>query len=175
MQYCEKAVQLKPEMEEAYRALAEIYRRTGHADKALLLYEKIVMLSGKRAYLFTEIGNLYNEIDALEYAEKSFSIALKMNPNNGYVHYEMGRIYQYKEKNIDKAIEMYELAIKNTKYLPDPYTNMGTIYFEKKDLKKALSYFKKASELGDRKAKRKLAVVYKKLGNHAEELEVIRQ
>jgi tetratricopeptide (TPR) repeat protein len=65
-------------------------------------------------------------------------------PKNNYAKFMLGLSYQMME-NYDEALKYYEMA-KNEE---DALNNMGVIYYEKGDIKKAEEYFLKASEKGN--------------------------
>jgi len=73
-----------------------------------------------------------------------FKNICEKKPKNTYGKFMLGLSYQMME-NYDEALKYYEMA-KNEE---DTLNNMGVIYYEKGDIKKAEEYFLKASEKGN--------------------------
>lgn len=65
----------------------------------------------------------------------------------------------YKDGQIDKAIEVYQLAIKADKYYAKAYYKLGTLYINQDEYEKAIEYLKLAIDNNPRDA-----VAYNNLG-----------
>ena len=73
---------------------------------------------------------------------KNVKIVKEDNQAESLYYFNMAKAYE-KEKNIDKAIENYKLAIKTNPDLGAAYSNLGLIYAEKGDYKNSIELFKK--------------------------------
>lgn len=107
------------------------------------------------------IDNDSNEISAFEL----YSKALDLDPSNGHAAYGIANCYLFEkgvEKNVEKAIEYYEMA-DGLGYYTATY-DLGTIYMfgeeVEKDTQKAINLFKKAAEGGEASAATNLSVAY---------------
>ncbi|MCK4404684.1 MAG: tetratricopeptide repeat protein [candidate division Zixibacteria bacterium] len=80
-------------------------------------------------------------------------------------HFKKGFEYQ-NQGNLDKALEEYQKALQLNPNYTQVYTNVGTVYLEKKDYDQAILQFKKVIELNhwDTKAHYNLGFAYLKKG-----------
>ncbi len=76
-------------------------------------------------------------------------------------HFRKGFKYQ-DQGNLEKALEEYQKAVQLNPGYVKVYTNIGTIYLERKDYDQAIQQFKKVIELNywDRKAHYNLGLAY---------------
>ena len=76
-------------------------------------------------------------------------------------HFRTGFGYQ-NEGDLDKALEEYQKALQLNPNYTQVYTNVGTVYIEKKEYDKAIQQFKRVIELNywDRKAHYNLGLAY---------------
>ena len=86
------------------------------------------------------------EISNLDIAKSLFRYAASKNHYDACV--QLGNMHLQNENEINEAIEMYEIAGLKGNH-PDGLYNLGNIYYEKQDYEKAVSYFEKASNVGD--------------------------
>lgn len=91
--------------------------------------------AGKRAY---QKQNFEKAIQ--EFNENAIS-----NPNSGIAHYNLGNAF-FKRQQFEEAETEYNLALKdkNLKNIDEVYHNLGNINLNKKDLPKAVDFFRKA-------------------------------
>ncbi|MEK7256812.1 MAG: tetratricopeptide repeat protein, partial [Bacteroidota bacterium] len=82
-----------------------------------------------------------------------------------------------REKNYQKALENYELAIKHKPNFPLAYSNMGIIFFETGNLEKAKECYEKAVQYDPRMvdALRNLGAVHAMQRNFTEAIKLFSQ
>ena len=85
------------------------------------------------------------KMSGMERQSPRFEKALEIKPNYHDAFGQLGMSY-YREKNYEKAIENYELALKyrNNRFAL-VHSNMGIIYFERGDMEKAQECYEKSS------------------------------
>jgi len=71
----EKAVELDPEFDLAYNALAESYNKLGEIDKAIELAKRYVEISPKDPVAHTALSRLYVQKGMIAEAEKEMAIS----------------------------------------------------------------------------------------------------
>jgi len=91
-----------------------------HATIGLSLDNKNINLLNIAGLSLAEKGDYRN---AIEYITK----AIKLDPINHVLHYNLGRLYKHINM-LDKAIGEYKEAIKNDYYYKEAHNNLGLIY-----------------------------------------------
>jgi len=71
----EKAIELDPEFDLAYNALAESYNKLGEIDKAIELAKRYVEISPKDPVAHTALSRLYVQKGMIAEAEKEMAIS----------------------------------------------------------------------------------------------------
>jgi tetratricopeptide (TPR) repeat protein len=71
----EKAIELDPNFDLAYNALAESYNKLGDLDKAIEIAKKYVEISPKDPVAHTALSRLYVQKGMIEEAEKEMAIS----------------------------------------------------------------------------------------------------
>lgn len=70
---------------------------------------------------------------------------IEIDPDKAYAHYNKGLEF-YKKGEEEKAVHEFKKVIKIIP-MPEAYDLIGLYYYDRKNYKKALVYFKKAAEL----------------------------
>ena len=91
---------------------------------------------------FSGLGELYLNKGDFDTAEKSFSQALEISPDDEVAAYNVGEIL-FSNQKIDGAIKYLELAIQIKKDWSKPYYKLGVVYLNKGDFAKSLEYLNK--------------------------------
>ena len=77
--------------------------------------------------------------EGIEYMEK----ALKLNPQDAYAYYNIGRVY-LQRNDLDTAIDFMKKALEINDQIYEAYNNIGAAYYTKGDLDTAETYFQTA-------------------------------
>ena len=89
-----------------------------------------------------------------------FSHVLKIEPGNILANLRLGKIYQNKTLSYDSSIECYERIIQADPTYFKAFYQLGLIYIEKKENKKALDHFKESLKINP-----KFGPSYKAIGH----------
>lgn len=105
-----------------------------------------------KAYLF--LGYLYESLNDKDKAINSYLLAEKIEPEGGYIHYQIGlRLGKlYLEKNPHLAIKELSLQKKYLPKNPELEFYLGTAYYFIGNYKKALEKFNRSLELNPEQA-----------------------
>lgn len=121
--------------------------KSGHIEKAIESYKKIIALAGSNKRVlhlaYWGIGEIYLNNKAYEKAEQYLSKAIKSDPGVSYYHYLLGCTYTYMER-IDEAIPELEKAIELDNSLSIYWDQLGWVVGYNKDTEKGIEYLKKA-------------------------------
>ncbi len=148
-----KAISINPEDWSSYFILAEYFLSEGYYDNAIAEASKIeFVLDGKDPIVLAEVNNFigyaYMEKGDEDEAVKRFSIATQLNNDFALPFYNLAEI-EYKRQNYEKAIKLYEEALKRDKYHVPSYIQIGFAYLNLKKPDAAEEFFLKALEYDD--------------------------
>ncbi len=99
-------------------------------------------------YLSKNDNNRYRELTKrFRKPECYFERAIRFKPSDATVHLIYG-VFLVKKKNLKRALEEMETALKLRKDNPEVLYNIGLIYYKQNNLEKAAEYAKRAYNLG---------------------------
>lgn len=140
-----KAVEIKGHLPEGHLNLAICYKRKGDVELAIKHYKSALAdidNSERRAHVRLELAELLEKIGRMDQALEQYDIAADEKPSLLDAHRVLA-VY-YSTRNVDHAIDHY---LKITKLAPDDAQanyHLGRLYYEKKDLKNAVKFLRKA-------------------------------
>ncbi|MBN1275946.1 MAG: DUF898 family protein [Deltaproteobacteria bacterium] len=144
-------IKKEPRNADAFYNRGRLYAAKGEIPQAIKDYSQALEIDDKNVDSFYNRGLLYAEMERYEEAIKDFDSAIKLDPraadaycNRGNAHYLMGRT--------DAAIVDYSEALKIKPNDSDVYFNRGLVYLNKGDKANSDAAFKKATQLGSKKA-----------------------
>lgn len=116
-------------------------------------YDKAVQLLPNKASLYSDLGQIYMELEEFDLAELQLQRALNIEPQNP--EYKMGTgVIQLARENYDSAISIFEEVLPQAQdkdsvnyYLAATYHDKGYDLFEKGDEKEGQKWLEKASEV----------------------------
>lgn len=140
--------------------LGMIYTRDGKFEKAIENFNKALVLvktrgnSAIEASLYNEIGNVEADLGNNSSAFNEYNKALKVTPDTalalkGKIYKNIGALY-LSWKNLDKALENYDIALKyaqragDKKTIADCFNNKGTVYEQQLKYPEAIKVYNKA-------------------------------
>lgn len=96
-----KAIQLDPNLPEAYLGLGIVYTRLGQYEKAEYHYSKVIQVEPANENAYTNRGFARMKLQNFSGALEDFNQSLRLNPKNGLVYANRGSLYY----QIDKLAE----------------------------------------------------------------------
>lgn len=189
LQYAWRAKELKEDYKDAHDLVASIFFELEDFEESVKFYEKVIEFDPKDAMSHFNLGCVCfamkdygkaeghwrkaikneqkikqaEEKDKSSQGELSLDITVKVWPISFEAHKSLGHLYfrkNLKEKALDEFIKAIELEPQD----PGPYFEVGKIYFELKDQKKATFYFDKYIYLGGNEEKVKEIIKYSSSG-----------
>jgi len=161
-----KAIELDPKDAQAHNNYAILLDDLGRRDEAEDQYKKAIESDPKYALAHNNYANLLREMERFSEAEREVRAALQIEPSNPYALSTLGDILA-DEEYFEEAEEQYKEALKNSgsmdkSALSEVHNNLGYVYFQLKQYKKAEKEFQKSIELsGNVKAIRNLRAIKK--------------
>ncbi|MBN1757104.1 MAG: tetratricopeptide repeat protein [Chitinispirillaceae bacterium] len=123
-----KAVQYNPGNITARINLAAMYHNANHYQKAIAQYKQVISIDGSNEEALTNLAKCLSSTGKYAEAKNYLMQAIASNPNNGVARWEIGNIYVNKEKNLDKAIKEFKLAITADPSQPAFYESLASAY-----------------------------------------------
>ena len=123
------------------------YYSNGFLEKARNQLEKILKNSRDKKVLFSAYNNLANLSDILNRHKQALNFykqALKLTKKNGYLFFNYA-VSLYTHNQTKKSLKYFLQADKLIKHFYKNDLILGNLYYEKKDYKNALLYYKKIS------------------------------
>ena len=150
MSYANKALEINPDLPEAYKSLGLSYIYLGERERAEKEYKKALALNENYSEAYINLGMLYmNEKDFPE-AVNMLNEAIDIDGGSPEAYKELAGCYLF-ERDFDRSITFYEKAIEigflNAHSVFQAYSNLALCYEVKGLYDKALPYFEKALEL----------------------------
>lgn len=146
-----------PEIYQAHLNIGTCYLKQGDLDRAEAEF-KLVLDKTKETLgdfsqdpqtslrAFTGLGEVYVQKEDFETAQKYFSQALEISPEDEVAAYNVGEVF-FSHQQIDDAAKYFELAIKIKPDWSKPYMKLGYVYLNKGDFDKSLEYFNRFIEI----------------------------
>lgn len=154
---------------EAARNLGEAYLSEGNFTLALRELLKAEDLNPNDPYLQNDIGLAFYGKRMYDRAIRHYKKALDLKRDYAPAMNNLGNAYMAQEQ-WDSAIEYYEQALNSTLYATPhfPLSNLGAVYYEKKDYRRSEKYYLEALELQSDfvQALRGLARTYMAIGRY---------
>ena len=105
----EKAIEIKPDKDEAYYAIGVVYTNLSKFEKAIEAYEKAIKIKPDKYEAYYSIGVAYASSNKFKEAIKAYKKAIEIKPSHK-AYYNMGTVY-FRLGKYQKAIEAYEKAM----------------------------------------------------------------
>lgn len=135
--YLNKSLELYPDNEQAYLALAEAYQKTNRPEKAEDALNQALAINPKDAKVYLSLGVIYFERGEYKRAASQFEEALKLISPNPEVsnllslcYYNAG-VEAYRADNKDAAISDFKKALKINPENIKAAQNLAVILFNK--------------------------------------------
>ncbi len=138
--------EIDPKNPDYIYALADLAKIQEQYDKAISLYEKVYAMDASALFALETAAKLALSLQKFEKAEKLYKELTEIDTENAsYWHVYSNLVLSHEDYDEGiLALENYDrIKPKNI----DTVGRIGSLYYEKGDLVKALSYFKQALEL----------------------------
>jgi serine/threonine-protein kinase len=127
-----KAVELGPQLPEAYVALGQYQNMTGNRELAIQEYQRALSLDSRNVEALQGIANLYATDGKLREAEGAYQRAIDLRPGDWKVYNALGNFYLNSGRP-SKAAEEFQRVIQLTPDNSWAYINLGIAYEEEDD------------------------------------------
>ncbi len=145
----------RPRLDEAIRLqalydLALDYKKAGLFDRAIDVFKEVIRRNPQKKEAYLELANVYQ---VLKDWAAAYTVIQRLDKITGEDHSivlahfqtEIGKKLQMEDKR--RAEDAFKKAIKINKKCIDAYLHLGDLYFEQKNIKKALSIWEEVIKI----------------------------
>jgi tetratricopeptide (TPR) repeat protein len=152
-----RAVELYPGFQEAICNMGGAYISMGDTAEADSVLHRALALAPRDYATFTNLGNLRMVEKRFVQADSLYRISVSLNPKVPITVYDLGYARMLMGRN-DDALALFQRAIQLNPNYRDAYFLMGEILSTRKGREEeALSCYRRAAQMGQEQAQRKLA------------------
>jgi len=164
----------RPRLDEAIRLqalydLALDYKKAGLFDRAIDVFKEVIRRNPQKKEAYLELANVYQ---VLKDWAAAYTVIQRLDKITGEDHSivlahfqtEIGKKLQMEDKR--RAEDAFKKAIKINKKCIDAYLHLGDLYFEQKNIKKALSIWEEVIKISPEYS----FLVYSRLGKIISEI-----
>ena len=144
--WCRQALQLAPDLPEAWYNLGVALRGLGNRDEAIAALARAGARTQNSAEAQNNIGLELIELDALPEAERCLARALVLAPGYAFAHSNMGKL-RIRQKRFDEAENAFRRALELKPDLAPAYVNLGGALNAKRSYGAAEAACRRAIEL----------------------------
>ena len=107
----------------------DVLLNLGREDEAWKLTEELLADSNEyHSEIYTDLAELFNDSNAFAYALRVLKVGLKHEPNNITLLFEVAMSYE-RQREIDKAISVYEKIVELNAYEVEAWKHLGRLYY----------------------------------------------
>jgi tetratricopeptide (TPR) repeat protein len=137
------AIEIKPDVLEAYVNLGFCYRAIGDNENQVYYFRKAWELSPDSADINYNLGLAYSDSKMYEKAIERFNKVAELNPSSKEAYFSIGTAY-YKLSKYANAAEAFKKAVDLSPDWLEARLNLGSCYLKTGDVKGATTQFEEA-------------------------------
>lgn len=163
-----KAIDLNPQLFDAYLALGSLYGRTQRYDEALAKLEQALAVNPKTPSVPMLIGVIHEQRGAIPQAQAAYEKALALNPRLAPAANNLAYIYSEHSGDKEKALALAQTAKEVLPEDPRVSDTLGWILYKRGVYERALQLLTESAEKlsNNPEVQYHLGMAYYKLGNH---------
>jgi len=141
-----KAIQLNPNCEKNYNAIALLFGKIGKNEKAIQYLYKSYDINKKNPTTHFNLGVIFFNKKNWHKSAEYFNNAIKIKPYYPDAFYYLGKIF-YNDSQFEKAIIFFKRCIQQKKNHDNSFHNLGNSLRDLGKFKDAIFYYKSALEI----------------------------
>ncbi|MDF3054569.1 MAG: tetratricopeptide repeat protein/methyltransferase [Gammaproteobacteria bacterium] len=146
LRYIKQAIALAPNSATFYNTFANIERRMGNMDAAVLHYQKSLTLAPTSAATHNNLGVLYDTLAEVDNAIIYYRKAISLKPDYADASYNLGNALT-KQGKFEEAIEVLEKALKYQPQHAQIHAHLGQLFLRLSQYDKAIKHCRTCLEL----------------------------
>lgn len=138
----EKALKFPGNHIHTYFYLGVLNEKLQKYKKAINHFKNCLNLDNAHFYSTMHLATLLLNAGEVDRAKKYYKHALKIDPESIDAHFSLGRLIQNSHEDSLDALEYYNIVLEKDPYHYKVMCQLGILYCEKNDAKKAIQYLK---------------------------------
>lgn len=175
---CRQAVQIIPDIAEAYKLWGNALQRMGKTQESMGFYAKALEIEPEFAEVYANLGSLYAQQKNWQKAGEYYQKAIVIKPDFSGAYRNLARVWKQLDEP-EKAAECQNqvLSLDSQEVNVEEYVRLGDRLIGENKLEQGLKYYLKVVELSPdlRIGHQKVAETWEKLGNWQEAATYYRQ
>ena len=150
----------------AYFHLGNLYEKRDRS-KAISLYKQCLSIEKTYMPALIHLATLMANSGETSKAKKYFREVLQLDAENVTAHFSLGKIHQSSSENFDDAVRHFEIVISLDKSHYKACCQLGILYMDKGDHKRALEYLLQSIDINPKYSLSRISIanVYLDKGN----------
>jgi tetratricopeptide (TPR) repeat protein len=143
----EESIQAKPNEEDLYLLLAEVFEKENQLEMALTTLKRGLEKNENPQGIHFQMGALYDKMGDFDKMVAEMKEVLRLNPNHADALNYLGYSYSERGIQLEEALNLIQKAMElkpNMGYITD---SLGWVYYKLGDYKRAVTELEKASQL----------------------------
>jgi len=141
----QKATELAPNSDDAFRRLGRAYLSTGRGEQAVQAYRRAVAVNPYHWVNSDTLGAALLQLGRYDEAIAAFAKVIELAPNNVNGYNDIGAAY-LRTARFPDAIAAFKKAL-TLQEIPNTYTNLGIAYADAGQFSEAVPMFEKAAAM----------------------------
>jgi protein O-mannosyl-transferase len=127
MEFYKKALEIKPNYEDAHNNLGYCLAGQGKYLEAIEEYKKALGINRKLTEAHNNLGNALSNIGELDAAIHEYTVAIEEDPKHADAHNNLGIALAMKGR-LDEAVDHFQQAIRYKENYASAHSNLGNAY-----------------------------------------------
>jgi tetratricopeptide (TPR) repeat protein len=143
----EEAIEAKPNEEDLYLLLADVFEKENQLEKALSTLQRGLDKNQNNEGIHFQMGALYDKMGDFDKMAAEMTEVLRLNPNHADALNYLGYSYSERGIRLEEALKLIQKAMElkpNMGYITD---SLGWVYYRLGDYQKAATELEKANQL----------------------------
>jgi len=176
IEFFNSALEVKPDMAEAYVNLGYCYRLKRDPQKQVYYFEEAAKLNPDMPNLYYDLGLAYNDAGMTLNAKYALEKAIDSNPSFKEAHFNLGMVY-YGLNNIADATKEFDKCIELSPGWFEARLNIGNCYLKMGNIEEAINQYTEAVSLRPKSAEANydLGIALTKAKRYAEAKELFQK
>lgn len=142
---CRRALELQPDMAEAYKILGQIEQAQVHREAAQSYYEKAIALGLEDGEVYLNLGSLYAYQKQWHQSIKFYHKALDFNPKSALIYWNLAKVWRQLNREEEVAGCLYEAySLEPDKVKATEHFVLGNALLKQGQITQAITCYRRA-------------------------------
>jgi tetratricopeptide (TPR) repeat protein len=144
--FCQKALEIKPDLVRAHNNLGNALSQKGRVDEAIAHYQEALEINPDNVEIHINLGNALVQKGGVDEAIAQYQEALEIKPDSAESHYNLGNAFLQKGKE-DEAISHFQSALQIKPDYAIAHYNLAIVLQQRGRVDEAITHYQEALEI----------------------------